>query len=306
MRILVTGANGNLGNYLCEELLSRGHSVRAMTHYNSHNLTRLKKDLEIVKADIRFADECFESSKDCDSIIHLAACINVDRSRFHPRLFYETNVQGTMNMLEASRINDCTMVYMSTCEVLGNIPIGKASEEYSFKQPCSPYASSKYAAESYCYAYYSTYGLQVNVARGFNLCGPRQKRGSKGAVIPIFVNQILSGNPPIIFGDGKQTRDYVDVRDNVKGLSLLAESNFKGELFHLCSGKETSVNEISSTIIGQLGSKLKPIYRDARPGELRRSVGDNAKIKSLLDWEPTISFDSMVSDVINYQKSQLS
>jgi UDP-glucose 4-epimerase len=302
MKILVTGANGNLGNYLCQNLLDRGHSVRALVHYNTHNIERFGNKIEVRKGDIRFEDECFEAAKDCDGIIHLAACINVDRSRFHPRLFYETNVHGTMNILEAARKYDCKVILKSTCEIIGNIPEGKADEEYPFKQPLSPYASSKYAAEAYCFSYHKTYDLKVNIARGFNLCGPRQKIGYKGAVVPIFVDKALSNNPLIIFGDGNQTRDYTDVRDNVRGLALLIESNHRGELFHLCSGNEVSINMVAKTVNKLTGNTKGIIHQNGRPGELRRSVGDNTKAKTMLEWEPTISFEETVQGVIAFQK----
>lgn len=288
-----------MGNYMCEELVNRGHAVRAMTHYNTHNLDRLRDRVEIVKADIRFQDECVEAAEDCDCVIHLAACIHVDRSRRYPRLFWETNVGGTMNMLEAARRRDCRMVHMSTCEVLGNIPVGKADETYPFKQPRSPYAASKYAAEAYCHSYHATYGLPVNIARGFNLCGPRQKRGGKGALIPIFVDLALRGKPLTIYGDGLQTRDYTDVRDVVKGLRLLAESTYRGELFHLCSGVETTVNKIAELVLELTGSNVKPIHGPPRPGELRRSVGDNAKAWKMLGWNPEIPLRQTVQDVVN-------
>lgn len=304
MNVLVTGANGSLGNYLCEELVARGHTVRAMTHYNTHNLARLRDRLEIVKADIRFQDECNEATADCDCIIHLAACIHIDRSRYYPQLFYETNVRGTMNLLEAARRHDCRMVYMSTCEIIGNIPEGKADEEYPFKQPRSPYAASKYAAEAYCHSYHATYDLPVNIVRGFNLCGPRQKIGSKGALIPTFVDLALKGQPPTIYGDGQQIRDYTDVRDIVKGLRLLAESTHQGELFHLCSGIETTVNTIADLIIELTGSNLTPVHGSARPGELLRSVGDNAKAQKLLGWTPEIPLRQTVQDVVSHLSGQ--
>jgi UDP-glucose 4-epimerase len=276
-----------------------------MTHYNNHNLRHIKNRLNIIRADVRFVDECFEAVKDSEIVFHLAACIHVDRSRFYPRLFYETNVKGTMNMLDAARKNDSRLVYMSTCEILGNIPNGKATEEFSFKQPRSPYASSKYAAEAYCYAFSQTYGMTVNIARGFNLCGPRQKIGDKGAVIPIFVNNVLNGNSPVIFGDGEQSRDYTDVRDTVRGLALLGESKYQNELFHFCSGVGVSINNVAKTVLKLANSNLKIKYGPKRPGELRRSVGDNSKAKRLLGWEPSISFSKMTEDVIKHQREIL-
>ena len=303
-KILVTGSGGLLGSHICDLLVSRGYDVRAMVHYNIDNIRHLKDKVEIFKADIRFGDECLEACRGVDAIIHTAACINVDRSRRYPALFYETNVKGTMNMLEAARMNDAKLVHMSSCEVIGNIGEGRAAEDYPVKQPLSPYASSKYAAEAYCYSYQATYDLQVNVARGFNLCGPRQKSGGKGAVIPIFINKILDGDPPLIYGTGIQTRDYIDARDVSRGLLKILESKYKREIFHLCSGVEVSINELTDKIVSLSNTGLQPIHIDRRPGELMRSVGDNSKALKLLDWKPTISLEQSLIDTILHEKAK--
>ena len=304
MLVAVSGSGGFLGSTVCDLLLSKGYDVKAMVHYNTDNLDHIRDRIEIVKADIRFQDECFEACKDVDAIIHSAACIHVDRSRRYPQLFYETNVGGTMNMLEACRREDARFVHMSTCEVLGNIPEGKASEDYSFKQPCSPYASSKHAAESYCFAHHATYGLPINIIRGFNLCGPRQKLGKKGAVIPIFVNKVLQGQPPLIYGSGEQTRDYVDARDVAKGIVALLESDYEGELFHLCSGKEISIRELACKIIDACGVANRPVHVEGRPGELMRSVGDYGKAENLLGWTPSFSLEQSLKDTVEYLRKQ--
>ena len=271
-----------------------------MVHYNYGNIIHLKDKLEIFKADIRFVDECKEAVEGVEAIAHLAALIHVDRSRRYPDLFWETNVGGTKNLLEAARKEDATFMYMSTCEVIGNIPEGKADESFPFKQPLSPYGSSKYAAESYCHAYQSTYDLPINIVRGFNLCGPRQKLGTKGAVIPIFIDMVLNGKSPRIYGSGNQIRDYVDARDIVKGIATLLESDYKGELFHLCSGKEISVRELAFKIIEACGEARRPVHVEGRPGELMRSVGDYSKAKNLLNWSPKIPFDETLSDMVQY------
>lgn len=274
-----------------------------MVHYNTDNLDHIKDKIEIVKADIRFQDECLEACKDVDAIIHTAACIHVDRSRQYPQLFYETNVGGTMKMLEAGRREDAKFIHISSCEVLGNIPEGKADEEYAFKQPRSPYASSKHAAESYCHSYHTTYDLSINIVRPFNYRGPRQKLGKKGAVIPTFVDKVLRGQPPTIYGSGDQTRDYVDARDVARGIALIIESKYRGEMFHLCTGVEISINEVAAKIIEACNAEMTPIYIDARPGELIRSVGDYSKARRLLGWEPQYSFEETLRDVVEYLSS---
>ena len=302
--ILISGANGSVGSYLVRYLVEMGEMVRCMTHYSTNNLEGIK-GIDLVKADIRFADEVYDAMRGCDKVYHLAALVHVDQSRHIPLLFYETNVRGTMNVLDAARRLDASVVQMSSCEVIGNIPEGKAAEDYPFKQPRSPYACSKYAAESYCYAYKSTYGMRINVARGFNLSGPRQRKGEKGAVIPIFVDKVLHGQAPTIYGDGEQIRDYIDVRDLVKGLRGLMDSGLDGELIHFCSGLPVSVNDLAKLVCEAAGSDLVPVHVEGRPGELLRSVGDYSKARRLLKWVPEIPLRDTIRDVVKYHRSML-
>jgi UDP-glucose 4-epimerase len=205
-----------------------------------------------------------------------------------------------MNILEAARREDAAVVHMSSCEVLGNIPEGKASEDWPVKQPRSPYASSKYAAEAYAYSYKITYGMRINIARGFNLSGPRQRKGEKGAVIPIFVDKVLHDQPPLIYGDGSQIRDYIDVRDLVRGLRALMDSDLDGELVHFCSGEPVSVNDLAELVVEASGKNLRPVHVEGRPGELQRSVGDYSKAERMLDWSPTIPLKDTIRDIMEY------
>jgi len=301
VRVLVTGAAGLVGSHLCEELLNRGCEVTAMVHYNVDKISHLKDKLKIIKGDIRFLDECMEAADGVDAVAHLAALIHVDRSRRYPQLFWETNVGGTMNMLEAARVYGLRYLHMSSCEVIGHVPSGKAAEEKSFAEPRSPYAASKYAAEAYCRAYHATYDTDIRIARCFNITGPRQKRGKKGAVIPIFIDQVLSGKPITIYGDGEQTRDYTDVRDITRGLAeFLLNPGLSGELIHLCSGVEVSVNVLAETVLSVCGSTMAPVHINGRPGELVRSVGDNSKAYSVLGWKPRFTLNQTISDMVAY------
>lgn len=296
MTVLVTGSNGSVGSFLVRHLLEQGDEVRAMTHYGENNLAGL--DVEVVKADIRFPEEVLEAMIDCDGVYHLAALIHVDQSRRIPELHYETNVRGTMNVLEAARKTDADVLYLSSCEVLGHIDKGRAGEDWPVRQPRSPYASSKYAAEAYCWAWHHTYGQRVNVARAFNLCGPHQRLGQKGAVIPIFVDRALRGEPPLIYGSGEQIRDYTDVRDLSRGLRLLMErKGSNGDIFHFCSGRGVSVNALADTVTKALGANLHAKHVEGRPGELMRSVGDAGKALEVLGWLPRISLEQSILDV---------
>lgn len=302
-KVLISGANGSVGSYLCEELLSHGYDVRAMVHYRDSNIDHLKDRLEIVRGDIRCGEEAREAIEGCQQVYHLAALIHVDHSRKYPRLYYEVNVKGTMNMLEAAHREGTEFLHMSSCEIIGDTSaVKKADESYMGRQPLSPYASSKLAAEGYCWTYGYAYDMRVNVARGFNLTGPRQRRGMKGAVIPIFVDRVMRGLPPRIYGDGEQVRDYIDVRDLVRGLRLYMESGLRGELIHFCSGVPTSIKQLAELVIEEAGVDLVPEYVEARPGELRWSVGDNGKAYRLLGWRPTIPLRQTISDLIEAWK----
>jgi len=304
MKILVTGA-GFIGSHVCEELLNRGHEVTAMVHYNVDKVKHLEDKIKTVRGDIRFIDECSEAVAGMDAVIHLAALIHVDRSRSYPRMFWETNVLGTMNMLEACREADASFTHMSTCEVLGNILEGKADENYPAKHPRSPYAASKYAAEAYCRAYQLTYDMDIKIARGFNITGPRQKRGAKGAVIPIFMDQTLQEKPIYIYGGGQQTRDYTDARDIARGLAMITEhKGLSGELIHLCNGVDYTINHIAELVLEVCDSNIEPIHVDGRPGELMRSIGDNSKAKNVLGWEPLIPLKQTIRDIKKHMEKK--
>lgn len=303
IRVLVTGAGGFVGSHLCEELLRCGCEVTAMVHYNVDKISHLKGKLNIIRSDIRFIDECMEATEDVDAVVHLAALIHVDRSRQLPQLFWDTNVGGTQNMLEAARKRCLRFLHMSTCEIIGHIPHGKASENYTNGYPRSPYAASKHSAEAYCKAYHSTYDLDIRIARCFNITGPRQKLGKKGAVIPIFINQALQENPITIYGSGQQIRDFTDVRDIARGVSeLLLRPRLSGELIHLCNGVEWSVNDIAELILEVCDSDIQPIHIDGRPGELVRSVGDNTKAYKLLKWKPRVELKQTIKDIRRYME----
>jgi len=165
---------------LCRYLLEQGEEVVAVTHYNTGNLEDIRNQVDIRKADIRFIDEVMDAMYGCDGVFNLAAQVHVDVSRRYPRLFYETNVGGTFNVLEAARREDVRLVHMSSCEVLGHIESGYADESYPYRYPRSPYAASKLCSEEYVYSYSQTYGLDCNTARGFNLVGPDSALAQRG------------------------------------------------------------------------------------------------------------------------------
>lgn len=296
-RILVTGGCGFIGSHLVEELIRRGNEVIVMDlHYQWENLETIKGQFKFIKGDIRdknVVDKAIDA--DVEGVLHLAGLINVDQSIQSPDLFFSTNVMATVNIIEAARKRNIPkFLYVSTAEVYGNIPHGKADESYP-TNPRSPYAASKFAAERYLLAYSFAYASpKIVVIRGFNQYGPKQNAGENGAVIARFITKLLAGQKIQVHGNGNQTRDYVYVRDTVRGIADAFEKNLpSGEVINLATGVDTSIRDIAVAIC-KLARKQPEKYIEFvkdRPGQVMRSCGDYSKVKTLLGWEPTIPFD---------------
>ena len=296
MSILVIGGCGFIGSHLVEELLQRGKDVTVVgCHCHLENLETAKGMFKSIRGDITdkdFVDSLINA--DVEGILHLAALINVDQSIQSPELFLDTNVVATVTIMEAARrknINE--LLYMSTCEVYGNIPHGKADESHA-TNPRSPYAASKFAAERYLLAYSYTYDKpKIVIIRGFNQYGPRQNAGRGGAVIPRYMIRLLDDQKIQVHGDGNQTRDYVYVKDTVRGIADAFETSLaNGEVINLSTGVETSIKDIAIAackLAGKDPEKYIEFIKD-RPGQLMRSCGDYSKAKRLLDWQPTVPF----------------
>ncbi len=309
MNVLVTGGCGFIGSHVVEELLARGYSVSIVgLKCHMENLADIKDKVKFIRADINDARKMLSVVKDMDGVLHLAALVNVDQSLREPEAFVRTNVMGTFNIMEAVRLNKVSkLLYMSTCEVYGNIPKGKADENHP-TNPRSPYAASKFAAERYLLSYaYSFPESNVVVVRGFNQYGQRQNAGANGAVIPKFIVSLLQGRKISIFGDGEQTRDYVFVKDTARGIVSAFEKNIpSGEVINLATGVETSIADIANEIADLAGRSREWIeFVPGRPGELIRSCGDAAKAKKLLGWKPTVDFDKGLRIVFDFYKNQI-
>ncbi|MFX0132123.1 MAG: GDP-mannose 4,6-dehydratase [Candidatus Hodarchaeota archaeon] len=307
MIVVVTGGLGFIGSHVVENLLMRDFKVRIIDRRLDSNLFIDKNNVELIRGDIRNPDFTYEAIKGADYVIHMAALINVDQSIDAPRAFWDNNVYGTFNLIESIRREPKIkkIIYMSTCEIYGNIVKNKANEKFPDPVPRSPYAASKFAAERYCMAYYLTFGKpEIVIIRGFNTFGPRQRSGARGAVIPIFINRVLQRKPPLIFGDGKQTRDFVYVVDMAEGIvRALEKDGIGGEVINLATGKEHTIQEVATKIIKYCDiDDVVPKFVAPRPGELRRSVGDWSKAKKLLNWNPKHSFDEGLMNTIEYIK----
>ncbi|MEW6033640.1 MAG: SDR family NAD(P)-dependent oxidoreductase [Chloroflexota bacterium] len=295
-RVLVTGGCGFIGSHLVEELARRGKKVRAVG-LNCHlqNLSHLGNTIEFVRGDItdrEFVEEVV--TPDLEGILHLAALVNVDQSVQTPEPFFNVNVLGTMNVLDAARKKGIPrLLHMSTCEVYGLVPEGWADENHP-TNPRSPYAASKFSAERYLLAYSFTYDTpNIVIIRGFNQYGPRQSADTWGAVIPKFATRLLKDKPVQVNGDGLQTRDYVFVEDTVRGIVAAFDTQLpNGDIINLATGVETTIKDIAMRLCLLAGKDPGRYlqFGPARPGELRRSCGDYTKAKRLLGWDPAVSF----------------
>ena len=312
MKILVTGAAGFLGSYICEKYVNEGHVVLGLDNFMNGSLNNIrellpKKNFKLLKGDVRKVKDFEHLMSEVGVIFHCAAQIHVDRSIVEPELTIQCNVLGTLNVLELARKFDVkTLIHMSTSEVYGSALYVPMDEKHPLNAP-HPYGASKIAADRLCFAYYKTYGVGVRIARCFNIYGPRQKDSGYGGVISIFVRRVMDDYSPIIYGNGLQTRDYLYVKDAVEGLDsiLKTKRQLDGEVINLGTGVEISILDLAKMIIELLDKKkdLAPVHIGARPGEVLRLCADITKAKRLLGFKPKYNVRDGLVDVINWYRS---
>lgn len=296
-KILVTGADGFIGSHLTEELVRRDGSVRAFVLYNSFNswgwLDHIPRDtadsIEIFAGDIRDPHGVREAMKGCDVVLHLAALIAIPYSYHSPDTYIDTNIKGTLNVVQAAReLQVEKVVHTSTSEVYGTARFVPITEEHPL-QGQSPYSASKIGADQIAMSFYNSFGTPVSIIRPFNTYGPRQ---SARAVIPTIITQLAGGSRTIKLGALHPTRDFNYVADTVRGFIAMAEAERSvGEVINIGSNYEISIGETARLIADVMGIELDT-ETDAvrlRPekSEVERLWADNAKARELLGWEPT-------------------
>lgn len=296
-KILVTGSEGFIGSHLVDELLEKKYRVKALIQYNSFNslgwINDLKnknsKNLQIIFGDIRDASLINNVTQDCDIIFNLAALISIPYSYNAPLSYYETNVKGTLNILEAAKLNKIKKIIItSSSEVYGTAQYVPIDEKHPLVGQ-SPYAASKIAADQLAMAYYYSFNLPITIIRPFNTYGPRQ---SLRAIIPTIIQQLIFNNANIDLGNTKATRDFTYISDTIEGFMKSINSNCKGEIINLGTGYEINIRELAIEIGTILGMKVK-ISTDKqrlRPSksEVERLKSSNIKALKILKWKPKL------------------
>lgn len=307
-KVLVTGADGFIGSHLVEQLLSEGCKIRAFTYYNSFNswgwLDSFSKEqlskIEIFSGDIRDPNGVRTAMKDIDVVFHLAALIAIPFSYHSPDSYIDTNVKGTLNIVQAARdLNIERVLVTSTSEVYGTaqyIPI----DENHARQPQSPYSASKIGADCIAESFYRSFNLPLTIVRPFNTFGPRQ---SARAVIPTIITQLLNGKLEIQLGDLTPTRDLLYVKDTVNGFVEIAKSEqLIGHDCNIATQSEISVADLAQEIIQQINPSAKIIEDQNRirpeKSEVFRLYGSNEKIKKNTNWQQNYSLQHGLAETI--------
>lgn len=295
-KILVTGADGFIGSHLTEYLLLNGYDVRAFAYYNSFGSwgwldtlpNEIKRDLDVFLGDIRDPHGVKTAAKGCDIILHLAALIGIPYSYHSPDAYVDTNIKGTLNIVQAAReLNIQKVIHTSTSEVYGTAQFVPITELHPL-QGQSPYSASKIGADQIALSFYTSFNLPVSIIRPFNTFGPRQ---SARAIIPSIITQIAKGERAIKIGALNPTRDFTYVKDTIRAFVDIAESdNSTGEIINIGSNFEISMEDTALLIAQLMGVEIE-FVQDAqrlRPAksEVERLWADNQKAKSLLNWQP--------------------
>ena len=310
-KAIVTGGAGFIGSHIVDELLERKIETFVIDNLSTGSLENLKqhdgnKLLHVIIGDAKNIGKLMSGISDIDVVFHEAAIASITRSISEPMVVHDVNVNMSleiMNFCVANKVR--RLVFASSAAVYGIIK-GKASEE-SMCRPYSPYGATKLAVEDYLSAYYHTYGLETVALRYFNVFGPRQKLNDYSGVITIFINQLMNKQTPTIFGDGLQTRDFINVKDIVQANMLCMDSkNAAGEMFNVATGNPTSILELLLTIKSVTGTeKISHKFDPPRPGDVKFGLANAEKIMKAIGFAPKITVSGGLADVVKHIQSKL-
>lgn len=315
MKTLVTGADGFIGSHLVERLLQEGHQVRAFVYYNSFNSwgwldtfpKELLKEIEIFAGDIRDPNGVREAMKDVNVVYHLAALIAIPFSYHSPDSYVDTNIKGTLNVLQAAKgLATKRVLVTSTSEVYGTAQYVPIDELHPF-QGQSPYSATKIGADRIAESFYRSFDMPITIVRPFNTYGPRQ---SARAVIPTIITQLLSGMTEIKLGSLTPTRDFNYVKDTVDGFIEIAKSDKAiGQEINIATQQEIAIGELAQELINQINPNARIISDEQRlrpeNSEVNRLLGSNKKIKELTSWRPKYTLKEGLAETIAFLKENL-
>lgn len=314
-KILVTGADGFIGSHLTEELVKQGYQVRAFVLYNSFNTwgwldtlpNELMDNVEVFTGDVRDPNGVKEAMKGCDAVFHLAALIAIPFSYHSPDTYVDTNIKGTLNVLQAARDLDIERVLVtSTSEVYGTAQYVPIDENHPY-QGQSPYSATKIGADRLAESFYRSFDLPISIVRPFNTYGPRQ---SARAVIPTIITQLLAGKTEIKLGSLTPTRDFNFVKDTANGFIKIYESDKTiGEEINIATQHEISIGQLAGELIRQINPEATIVCDEERlrpeKSEVNRLLGSNEKILRLTDWKPQYAFEQGLAETIEFFKNNL-
>ncbi|ASJ09440.1 nucleoside-diphosphate sugar epimerase [Thermococcus siculi] len=300
--VVVTGGAGFIGSHIAWELV-KDNEVIIIDNLYTGKEENVPPGAKLVRADIRDYEAIAELISHADYVFHEAAQVSVVESVQNPVFTEEVNVLGTLNILKALLQGHGKLIFASSAAVYGdnpNLPL----KETERPKPLSPYGVTKWSAEEYLRVFHELYGLPVVALRYFNVFGPRQSANQYAGVISIFINRALKGEPLVIFGDGKQTRDFIYVKDVVRANILVAENRkANGRVFNVATGKQTSILELATKVIEITGSNGSILFDRPRPGDIRHSLADISEIRKL-GFEPEWSLEEGLKKTVEWYQSQ--
>lgn len=302
---LVTGGAGFIGSHLVDALLARGDRVRVLDNFSTGKRSNLKADAEVVEGDLADDGVAARAVAGCEFVLHQAAIPSVPRSVKDPLGTHRANVDGTMQLLVAARDAGVRrLVFAGSSSTYGNSPVLPKREDMR-AAPMTPYAVQKHIGEQYCQLFTSLYGLETVTTRYFNVFGPRQAPDSPySGVISLFIKALLAGQSPVVYGDGRQTRDFTYITNVVDGVLRAASADgVAGETINVATGGRVSLLELVRAIQVILGSSVAPTFSAAREGDVKDSQADIFKARKLLGYEPLVPFEVGLRHTVEWFQS---
>lgn len=305
MNILITGGAGFIGSNLCEYMVKKGYNVYVLDNLSTGKIDNLSRLIESSKikfynGDIRDKKLVDNVMANIESIIHLAAIVSVPYSLDNPVETNDVNVGGTITLIKSAlkhRVK--SFIYISSCAVYGD-PLYTPIDENHPTNPISPYAVSKLSGEEYVKLYTRLYNLRSVILRLFNVYGPKQSINPYSGVIVKFIQRLKDGKPPIIYGDGEQTRDFIYVLDVANAIELSLDYKGSSDVFNIGFGKEVTINKLANILMDIFNFKSKPIYEPKRPGDIIRSVADISKATKYLGFQPKTGLRDGLLNTLSY------